>query len=203
MNIRSRRITAMAIIAAAGAFMFFNMNMCLAGEEDEKLWSVCIYGGRWSQNRIGEIVLFDTRVRDTYVWAAALSRRVYRLSDSLALEAELNVARHTGWQRHFELNAAVNLRWNRFPWDNHVDTSLSYGLGPSYAFKRPPIEQRSDRGPAHFLVFMPVEITFGPPSGRLEPWEILVRVHHRSGAYGVVSDARGSNFVTTGLRRRF
>jgi hypothetical protein len=30
-----------------------------------------------------------------------------------------------------------------------------------------------------------------------------VRIHHRSGVFGLVSDARGSNFIGLGVRRRY
>ncbi len=172
-------------------------------EGDGYQWSVFAYGGKWSNNRIGEIVRFNTRLRRSYVWGMGFSHNLHDITDDLEVEVELNAARHTGLQNHFELNAAVNLRWRGFPWERYINTSISYGLGPSYAFRRPPIETRSDRGPTHVLVFMPVEITFAPPSEKRPPWEALLRIHHRSGAYGIVSDARGSNFITGGLRYRF
>ncbi len=183
-------------------FMLLPSTAVFAGGSEYR-WSVFAYGGKWSNNRIGEILQGRTRLRSSYVWAAGVSRTVHELSDDLLMEAELTAARHTGLQDHFELNAALNLRWLRFPWDRYVDSTLSYGLGPSYAFRRPPIEVRSDRGPTHILVFMPVELTFAPPKEYDMPWEVLIRIHHRSGAYGVVSDARGSNFITGGLRYRF
>ena len=172
-------------------------------EAYEKKWSVFVYGGQWSDTPIGSILLFQTRFKDSYVWAAGISRKIIDITDDLLIEAELGTARHTGLQHHFELNASFNLRWHNFPWDNVVNTSIAYGLGPSYAARRPPVEESSKQRPAHVLVFMPVEITFAPPKQYNLPWEFLVRVHHRSGAYGVVSHGKGSNFVSAGLRYRF
>lgn len=174
-------------------------------EKSHPSWSVFAYGGQWTANRIGEILQAQTKFRSSYVWAVGASRTVYEIGDFLLLEFEVNTARHTGRQNHSEVNAAFALRWHRFPWDQYVNTSLAYGLGPSYAFRRPPIEQRSnhDPDPSRLLVFMPVEVTFGPPEKYQIPLEVLLRVHHRSGAFGVVSDARGSNFITSGLRFRF
>ena len=172
-------------------------------EAHERKWSVFAYGGQWSDNPIGKILLFQTEFENSYVWAAGISRKVIDITNDLLIEAELGTARHTGLQDHFELNASFNLRWHNLPWDNFVDTSIAFGLGPSYANRRPPVEESSRRKPAHLLVFMPVEITLAPPKQYHSPWEFIVRVHHRSGAYGVVSDAKGSNFVTAGFRYRF
>ncbi len=172
-------------------------------EAHEGKWSVFAYGGQWSDNPIGRIVIFETNFKKSYVWAAGISRTILDITDDLLLEAELGTARHTGMQDHYELNASLNLRWHTFPWDNFINTSIAYGLGPSYASRRPPVEESSRRKPTHVLTFMPVEITLAPPKQNKVPWEILVRVHHRSGAFGVVSDAKGSNFITTGLRYRF
>jgi hypothetical protein len=174
-----------------------------SAETDERKWSVFAYGGQWSDNPIGKILLFQTKFENSYVWAAGISRKIIDITDDLLIEAELGAARHTGLQDHFELNASFNLRWHNFPWDNFVNTSIAYGLGPSYANRRPPVEESSRQKPAHVLVFMPLEITLAPPKQHNLPWEFIVRVHHRSGAFGVVSDAKGSNFVTVGLRYRF
>ncbi len=166
-------------------------------------WSAAVYGGRLSDNRIGEILYFRTQMEPSHVWAVTLTREVYRVTDDLVAEIEGNLARHTGLQDHFEINGAFLLRWRRFPWDRFVKTTLSYGVGPSYALRKPAVERRSEREPAHLLVFMPVELTLAPPERFERAWKTLVRVHHRSGAYGVVSNASGSNFVTVGLRYRF
>ncbi len=170
-------------------------------------WSVFAYGGSWTDTRIGQIFQFKTDMQNSHVWVGGLSRHITDITDDLLLEGEINTGIHSGrYQDHWEFNWSFNLRWTRFPWDHVLDTSLLYGLGLSYASRRPEIEQRSDRGPTHVLVFMPVEFTFSLPENSFSQcsrYEILLRVHHRSGAYGFVSDARGSNFLTGGLRYRF
>lgn len=192
------------LTAFAAACLLVPFSTATAGDGAEvRNWSVFAYGGKWSNNRIGEILQGTTRLRSSYVWVCGVSRTLHRFSESLVMEVEVNAARHTGRQDHFEFNAATSLRWKSFPWDRYLRSTIAYGVGPSYAVRRPPIEQRSNRGPTHVLVSMPVEITFAPAAKYDLPWEMLFRVHHRSGAYGVVSDARGSNFVTAGLRYRF
>ncbi|MFP4192832.1 MAG: hypothetical protein ACLFU6_12240 [Candidatus Hydrogenedentota bacterium] len=165
--------------------------------------AIFVYGGKWTDTRFLEILQLDTDFQDSYLGTVGLSRTFLRFGRHLDLEGETNLTRHWGKQDHFEVNAALNLRWNTFPWDRFVDTSLAYGLGPSYAFGRPRIEERRRRPVSRLLVFMVGEITVGPPAQWDSPWEGLIRIHHRSGGFGTVSDAGGSNFVTMGLRYRF
>ena len=165
--------------------------------------AVFVYGGKWSDNRFIDILRLESELRGSYLAAVGYSRTLHRFNEHLHLEGEANVARHWGKQSHFEVNAAANLRWNAFPWDRFVNTSFAYGLGPSYAFGRPVIEERRNRPLSRGLVFMIAELTFAPPKQRASPWEGFIRIHHRSGAFGVVSDAGGSNFITSGARYRF
>ena len=159
--------------------------------------SVFAYGARWTDNRFLEILQFETAMRDSYLAAVGISRQLHRFGENLHLEGELNAARHWGQQDHFELNAAASLRWTRFPWDRLTDTSAAWGIGPSRAFGDPVIE---DRRPSRTQVFMVAELAFAPPATRQGSWEAFLRIHHRSGVFGVVSDASGSNFIATGLR---
>ena len=165
-------------------------------------WSVFAYGGQWSANHIGAILRGRTEFRDSYVGVGGGSRTLYRFREKLSLELEANAGTHGGLQHHSEVNTALLLRWERFPWDRYVNTSVALGLGPSYAFRDPEVEQHPRRPTSRLLVFMPVEITFAQPRARKPQWEWMVRIHHRSGAFGLVSDARGSNFVSTGARYR-
>jgi hypothetical protein len=174
------------------------------GSDAESPWAVFAYGGRFTDTRFVHIVFRGrTEFRNSYVWVMGVSRKIYDFNEHLGVEGELNIARHSGLQNHFEFNGAVLLRWNTFPWDNHVDTSLAYGLGQSYATERPPIEEEPDRRATHVLISMPAELTFAPPKSRGSPWEVMVRIHHRSGAFGLFKDAGGSNFVSLGMRYRY
>jgi hypothetical protein len=165
--------------------------------------AVFLYGGQWSANRFGEILSLRTEFQSSYLGVLGASRVLRGFNEHLHLEGEVNVARHWGRQDHFEINMAASVRWKSFPWDSVVDTSFAHGFGPSYAFDRPPIETRGDRPASRGLVFMVTEFALAPPGSGSGSWEGFVRIHHRSGAYDVVSRASGSNFVTTGFRYRF
>lgn len=173
------------------------------GVEIEPDWTVFAYGGKWSDNRYGEIIRTTTELRDSHLWVAGMSRSLIRFYPHLQLEGEWNLGRHTGRQDHFEMNAALSLRWNTFPWDDYLDTSFAHGIGPSYAFSRPPIEDDSDKKAERLLLFMQTELAVSPPAPGGSRWAWFVRIHHRSGIFGVLSDASGSNFLTTGIRFKF
>ncbi|MFO7606331.1 MAG: hypothetical protein R6W72_08535 [Desulfurivibrionaceae bacterium] len=160
-------------------------------------WSGYAYGGKWSDNLWNEIIRGDTQMRGSYLWVAGASRKLHDYGDHLRVEGELNVAKHSGMQNHLELNTAALLRLRAFPWSRYVATSIAYGLGLSHAFDRPPIEEEPDRGAVRTLLSMPTEVTIGPPDA---DWEIMFRIHHRSGAFGIFKDAGGSNFISLGLR---
>ncbi len=172
-----------------------------APAERESIWSVSAYVGQVTYTRFNEIVRFDTDFRDSYVAALAAGRVVHEHGANARWEIEGQVAHHWGKQDHAEINAALLLRWTRFPWDDWVRTSIALGAGPSYALDVPAIEEERHDRASRRLFFMPFEITAGPPGE--DRWEGFVRVHHRSGVFDVVSRASGSNFVALGLRRRF
>lgn len=202
MNFACRICRGLVIAASVGSFLLLPAQGAY-GTETGSPWSVFAYGGKWTDTRFVHVIRGKTEFRGSYVWVTGVSRKIYDFHEYLGMEGELNIAKNSGLQNHWEFNGAVILRWNAFPWDRYVNTSLAYGLGLSHALERPPIEEEPHRRAARTIVFMPAELTFAPPESRESPWEVIVRIHHRSGAFGVVKDAGGSNFVTLGLRYRF
>lgn len=158
-----------------------------------------LYGGQVSDNEYDEIVLGETELEDSYLLAAAWTGVLGRPHRWFRVEGEINLAGHFGLQDHGEANALVSLRLTRFPWDSLLDTSLAMGLGPSYAFETPPLEAAYGDG-ERLLAFWLTEITVDPYPN--SPWNGLVRIHHRSSVFGLVSDAYGSNFITVGVGYR-
>ena len=118
-------------------------------------------------------------------------------------ERELQVARHFGDQDHWETNALLILRWTAFPWDWR--TSLALGEGVSWASEVPALEDEllaAEGGSTRFLNYLLIELTTGLPF--TERWNLVGRIHHRSGVFGLYDDVEeGSNFLTLGLRFEF
>ncbi len=173
-----------------------------ASPPEERRWSTAAYTGLFTHTRFNEIIRLQTDFDDSYVAALAVNRTLAVHGAHAEWEAEAQVARHWGRQHHFEVNAALLLRWRRYPWDNLVNTSVALGIGPSFALSTPALEEELRERVSRRLLFMPFEITAGPP-GADSSWEVFTRVHHRSGAFDVISRAGGSNFVAAGLRVRF
>jgi hypothetical protein len=93
------------------------------------------------------------------------------------------------------------LRWQRFPWNEQLYTTLAFGAGFSYAFKFPEIEYELENDTQQFLVFWLLEITAGPREG---PWQAFIRLHHRSPAWGAMGIADGGmNAPSIGFRYSF
>lgn len=171
-------------------------------EDDERVFSASLYGGamtddNWRQSLSGQADLVDS-----WIVAGALAWTFYRPDNGRwSLELEANVVRHFGIQDHFEFNAPVLTgRWEYFPWDGFLDTSLAFGLGPSYATREPEYERIENGSSDQFLLFWHMEATFGLPGSR---WDTFLRLHHRSTGYGMFADEGGSNILCIGLRYEF
>jgi hypothetical protein len=138
---------------------------------------------------------------DAYLAVAAVSRTLGRFSgDRLSWEAEGQVGYNFGDQSHWELNAAVGPRWWDFPWNDVIATSAAFGLGLSWASEVPEVEVELEGESEQLLIYWSMELTFGPPRGN---WAVLLRLHHRSGAFGLLADEGGMNAVALGVRLGF
>lgn len=163
--------------------------------------SVGLYGAKWSDNFFGELVTLETELRKSYVWVLAVSREVGSYGDRLTVEGEVNVGRHTGVQDHLEYNGGLLVRWHALPWDSYLNSTGAFGIGYSYAARRPVVERDEQDDTERSLAYMVLEMTFASPRARV--WETFVRIHHRSDVYDLVADGRGSNFLGVGVRRHF
>ncbi len=159
-----------------------------------------LYGGQGTRSSIHEI-LFQTEFEDSWFVGAGIGKTLATLTPDMTLEAEGNVLKHMGRQHHWETAAAPMVRWHTFPWNDTVATTFGIGLGLSYATHLPVIEQEKNGKSNTLLVFLPVEVTLAPEKD--SKWEGVMRIHHRSGAWGVVGPRGGSNFATAGLRYHF
>jgi hypothetical protein len=164
------------------------------------------YSGRISSEATWHDVLlkpYSTNYTDSYLVAASYTT-AYRehFDGALRMEYEVNVAYNFGEQNHWELNVApLTLRWQRFPWNNLLHTTVAFGLGLSYAFEYPEVERRLENDTQQLLLFWQLELTAGPREG---PWSAVVRLHHRSPGWGImgVKDG-GMNAPSLGFRYAF
>lgn len=169
-------------------------------------WSATFYAAKVSSEATWQHVIkdpFGADYLDTYVIAAAIARPYasFFRGDALRFEAEGQVAYNFGGQDHWELNVMpVVARWTRFPWSERVHTSAAFGLGFSYATDLPEVEVELEGSSHHSLVYWALELTAGPPRAS---WEAILRLHHRSVAWGLMGEDGGVNALGLGFRYRF
>lgn len=169
---------------------------CCAGE---RLYAVNLYAARLTANHWEEFFNVGDGwldFRDSYLLAATLARRIGRYGNRVSFEIEGQVVKHFKGQDHWEFNGLVAARWGRFWWDDFLETSLAFGLGPSFASKKPVVESEGQN-----LVYWMIELALGLP--KYPQTAFIIRIHHRSNAFGLVGDEGGSNALACGLKYRF
>lgn len=118
------------------------------------------------------------------------------------LAAAVTVRNGSNENTIYEVDPSIQWRWANFPWNHYLTTSFALGEGISYASSVPSVEKRNNNNTKRLLNLMLVEATFAVPSyPRLE---LVARVHHRSGAFGLYHAGNsGSNDVALGIRYLF
>lgn len=101
-----------------------------------------------------------------------------------------------------EFNPYFVFRWRNFPWNNKLLTTLGIGEGVSWASHSPQQEINSENEPGDatkFLNYVMAELTFSLPSH--PEWQVLYRLHHRSGVFGLYCPGTvGSTAAGVGVR---
>jgi hypothetical protein len=162
-----------------------------------------LYAGWMTDGDFGEALSGSAEFVDAYLVLGALAWTFARyFDDALSFELEGQVGKWFGNQKNMEFNLPAVIRWSKFPWDDYVDTSFAYGVGPSYATLEPAQEIENEDDTKKFLVYWFAEFAFGPPESA---WAGILRLHHRSGAFGLVADKGhgGSNTLAAGIKYRF
>ena len=135
-----------------------------------------------------------------------VSRRIVTLFHAIDIEAEAGVAQRFGNMRESEVWGAFYVRYTEFPWNSFVRTTVALSTGLNYASGISDFEKEAGKlnppGGSHVMHYFSPEVTFALPEK--PDRQLVVRLHHRSGAYGVVSGAfSGATYLTVGLRAWF
>ena len=165
-------------------------------------WFLSIYGGPRTEENLAEIAILNADYSDgNYVVFGALAREVYRYEQWVSFELEGQVGKHFGSDNdHWEFVGAILGRWHPFPWDKYIDTGFAMGGGLSYNSDISETELKRDKNAQHLLGYLAFEFTFGLP--QYPRWDLMLRVHHRSGAKGVIGESV-SNYLCLGLKFAF
>lgn len=171
-----------------------------------KSLAVTVYGGRLLNGNFSRLFYdpFSAEAKDTGIAAITGSYRVHRFDFGLSFEVEAGLARRFGEEDLTEIWASAVARWDRFPWNDTVYTTLGLAFwGPSYVTEFSDHERNRNEGKkTHWMNFFAPEVTFAPPDNK--DMELVLRLHHRSGVFGLYNGTdSGSTFWTAGLRYHF
>ncbi len=139
---------------------------------------------------------------DSNILVAALSHTLGRSPDRrYSWEIEGQIGRHSGIQDHTEFNLLAGVRRHRLPWTSTLNSSVGVGLGLSRASEIPRAEATLIKDASEkLLAYWHIDLTLGPPH---DDWQAMLRLHHRSTAYGLFGDSGRSNALTLGVRFDF
>lgn len=101
----------------------------------------------------------------------------------------------------YEFDPYLLVRWRKFPWNGLITTTFAIGDGLSYATGVPLREELDSdiHNPKHLLNLVVIEATAALPSHR--DLQLVVRIHHRCGAWGLFGAGNlSSNAVGIGVR---
>ncbi len=197
---------------------------CPAAAQDDDRWiewrpmrgpcagncATAIYAGWYIDNSLTEVLVtapetpFTWDYDGDYIVATSVSRRIATLWGRVDVEPEIGLGQRFGEQAETEVWGAFFFRYRGFPWDDRIVTTMAISTGLNYASDISEKEQdrAKDGEGARVMHFFSPEITFALPQA--PQYEVLFRVHHRSGVFGLVSDAwGGAQYGTIGLRWRF
>jgi hypothetical protein len=125
------------------------------------------------------------------------------LGDDLSLEGEAGLSARFGEESLGEVWTALYLRYAGFPWNDVIYTTIAGNIGLSMLSEKSHFEKERDGNKTDQLLhYLAPEITLADPDMR--NLELVFRLHHRSGVYGLFDGVdSGSTFLTGGLRVHF
>lgn len=179
-----------------------------ARTQDQKPLNLSVYHGLFSDTALGEILISGkTHYRSSYITTASVGRPLEKTLFGFPLEAEAQIVRHTGTQKHLEFNGLVLLRSRPFAVGLPVTFAVAEGL--SLATRNPDLENRrktifnpgtTSEYSRNLLNYLTFELEAHVPLDAYKP-RAFVRVHHRSGIYGLLCPPTcGSNYMAYGMR---
>ncbi len=167
---------------------------------------ITLYHGRYTDDGLPDEILLlqPIHYEDSWVTVVAYSEIFSKPSSGRRWEYEGQVAKHSGQQEHWEYNALILHRWMYYPWSDRVRITSAIGNGLSWASEVPALELAShtNEGATQLLSYLLLELTVGIPG--FEGVDLVGRIHHRSGVFGLFDDVHGgSNIISLGLRYEF
>ncbi len=180
----------------------------LAGDGSGRPWAVTFFGGV----AIDDVAFSETVLQpwngtwgsDTFLGLAG-SYQLARFWRWFTVEPELGVGTRLGETDSVEAWGALYFRFDGFPWNRWLYTTVAASVGLNWISSLPVAEAGTPTAPeantSQVLHYFSPELTFALPQHR--QYEFVVRYHHRSGIFGAINGVEdGSNVIAFGLRYR-
>lgn len=146
---------------------------------------------------------YKTEMTGNQLVGLGVGREIFDLGAGFTVEAGLTF-NHRLDEGGVEIATPVALVFDGLPWRDKLPMRLRLAVGPSFTSEISDIERRKDndnQGSKLLNLFNP-EVEVGWPGA--PEWTGFLRLHHRSGIFGLIDGVTGgSTYLTLGLRRRF
>ncbi|MBV8977756.1 MAG: hypothetical protein JO261_09765 [Alphaproteobacteria bacterium] len=184
---------------AAGLLALAAAPVFVSGAKAEGPWSATLYAGPSSTKFVTQILGGDFEVNGGMV-GLAVDRGLFKLGSGISFAAEAQVTQFFGTYSYGTGAIGVGFRFDEFPWSDSVRTTFAIYTGPSYAPNAVIIKDPVPHQDPKFLNFVSVEAGVG----LYRKTDVVLRIYHRSGAWGLYSNtADVGTMIGIGLRRRF
>lgn len=170
------------------------------GARADNPWSVTLYAGPYTQHWASQI-LVGQFVTNGGMVGLAVDRQLVNLGSGISIGAEAQITQYGMAEDYASVALGAGLRFDSFPWSDHLRTTLAIYSGPSYTTAKPFYGRPFNYGSPRFLNFVSAEVGVGIPTTHAD---FVFRLYHRSAVwrlYGEQFDA-GTMFGI-GFRRRF
>ncbi|QLH41774.1 MAG: hypothetical protein HWD59_02960 [Coxiellaceae bacterium] len=181
----------------------------LSPDQIDYPWSVMFYAGKLVDENLlqvfsmnfGDETLYSLELAKELSPDNMLRRYVQPLVTTVAIAG--NVAYRTDPDGPiYEFDPYVTFRWEHFPWDKFLVNTYAIGWGVSYVTRVPTWEAEDSTDTKQLLNYLMFETTLALP--KHPQWQLVLRIHHRSGAFGLYgADNAGSNVIGLGIRYNF
>ena len=167
-------------------------------------WQVEAWGGFLNPDDFTSIMFtpWNTEIRSEGIFGIGAGREVYDFGYGFSLDLGL-LAAHRPDEGGYEVGLPATFNYD-LPWRETLPMRLRVAIGPSYITTITPTERRKDddnQGSKLLNMFSP-EVEVGLPGA--PEFNAFVRLHHRSGIFGLIDGVTGgSTYVTGGVRYRF
>lgn len=168
--------------------------------------AVGLYAGPGVPTPLADLVrVRQMSLESDFILSAVYSRALWQRTGSVGLEAEAHLNKHLEHATRFSIDGALLVRVLQTPWQKALNGTFAVGNGLSWASSVPAMESRNLPRSSRLLYHLIFEfsVPVSGHSGQSRGYEGALRLHHRSGAFGLFDKTvGGSDYLCLGLRYR-